>query len=401
MSGRFHGNTSVEANADLDALWALVPGAGVIAGILASITAIKAEIAALQGGVDAHYQANPNAGSIVAAAGDLTGAIFVVGQYTGDSASGTLTTRTASQMIADAALAVGSSYMVRILNTGPNPWTLTGGADVTIVGSPTIGSSSWTDYLVRVTDGAAMSFQFAGSQGAGGAAKFRVPFVYGDDNVTGPGSFTHTVSAGVTHIEIEAWGAGGGAPGTSVTPPAGAGGGGAYVWAAKAVTPGDTLAIVTGAGAVSAHPAVAGADTTVDVTGIIAGGGFPAAVSGGNVNGGAGGLPQWDSGYVLVARGLVGQPGTTVSPLPGSVVSTLGPAVIVRGGDSPKGGSGAISFMALGNSQDGDGGTGTKLSSGGQPATQPGGGAANCNSAGQQGIDESGGNGLVIVWEYQ
>ena len=72
------------------------------------------------------YTANALSGAGTASAGDLTGAALVYALYSAVGAA-TLTTRTAAQMIADAALAIGQTYLCRIINSSGGTTTLGAG----------------------------------------------------------------------------------------------------------------------------------------------------------------------------------------------------------------------------------------------------------------------------------
>lgn len=99
-------------------------------------------------------------GNGTAAAGALEGGEFTVYATSGATA---LTTRTAAQMITQAGLAVGQSYMLRVYNTNAGTLTLTGGTGVTITGTATIATNVFRDYIVTVTGAATITFQNVGS----------------------------------------------------------------------------------------------------------------------------------------------------------------------------------------------------------------------------------------------
>lgn len=99
-------------------------------------------------------------GNGTAAAGALEGGQFTVYATSGATA---LTTRTAAQMITQAGLAVGQSYILRVYNTNAGTLTLTGGTNVTITGTATIATAVFRDYVVTVTGAAAITFQNIGS----------------------------------------------------------------------------------------------------------------------------------------------------------------------------------------------------------------------------------------------
>lgn len=189
----------------------------------------------------------------------------------------------------------------------------------------------------------------------------RVPFVY-----SSTGAHTHTVSAGVTKVEIEAWGAG--APGKIVGGGTGSvqnfgGGGGAYAWGAFDVDPSDTIALVVGAAGVLPND---GGDSTVNVTDLVAGGGK---------YGGTGGVA---SGTITTKRLQNGQAG--------GVSGAINADASVHGGAGANGGVGGYAFNLTGS------GAGTTA------AAVPGGGGAAADSGTQT---AAAADGLIIVWEYQ
>lgn len=113
----------------------------------------------------AKYTLNATVGSTTAALGDLTGANYVVANYSAVTSGGVanLTTRTAAQMFADHGAVVGQTYEVEIMNSaGANVMTLVGGAGVTITGSANIsnGNSRW--YIVTFNSPTTMTFQNLG-----------------------------------------------------------------------------------------------------------------------------------------------------------------------------------------------------------------------------------------------
>jgi hypothetical protein len=112
--------------------------------------------------ISAKYAANATAGATVAAAGDLTGAAFCYALYSAVGAAN-LTTRTAALMIADGGLAIGQTYVVRIINSSAGITTVVGGTGVTITGTATLAVGSFRDFLVTVTGAASMTFQSVGT----------------------------------------------------------------------------------------------------------------------------------------------------------------------------------------------------------------------------------------------
>jgi hypothetical protein len=102
--------------------------------------------------------------------GYMTGAGSVYATSTGNGANA-LTTRTAAQLYADLALAIGFnppigySYDIRITNTGNNTVTPTAGAGVTINGSPlsTIATNTFRDFVCTVTGASSFTMQSTGT----------------------------------------------------------------------------------------------------------------------------------------------------------------------------------------------------------------------------------------------
>jgi hypothetical protein len=113
----------------------------------------------------AKFTLNVTAGVQTAAQGDMTGAAVVTVQYTLVGAAA-LTTRTATQLIADAGLAglgIGDSWMVEIENTNAGTITLTAGAGVTLTGTATIATTISRRYVVTITAAGAVTFQMVSS----------------------------------------------------------------------------------------------------------------------------------------------------------------------------------------------------------------------------------------------
>lgn len=103
------------------------------------------------------------AAAATAAAGDLTGAAYVVFTNTAIN-PGTYTTRTAAQMLADGLLSVGDTYELRIINgQGTGVLTLGNGVGVTLTGTMTMAINSWRDFIVTVTGANAITIQNAGT----------------------------------------------------------------------------------------------------------------------------------------------------------------------------------------------------------------------------------------------
>lgn len=111
----------------------------------------------------AKFSSNAGAGPLVASAGDLTGAMSVICNYTGIGAS-TLTLRTAAQMFADHGAIAGQTYEVGIMNTNAGTITLTApDGNTTITGTATIATNTTRWYEVKFTSATTMTLQNIGS----------------------------------------------------------------------------------------------------------------------------------------------------------------------------------------------------------------------------------------------
>lgn len=109
----------------------------------------------------AKYTKNTTVGATVAAQGDLTGAYYVQAEYSAVGAAA-LTTRSAAQMIADAGLQIGESYVLEITNTSGGTTTLTAGAGVTLTGTMTMATNTTRRFNVKVTGDNAITIQSTG-----------------------------------------------------------------------------------------------------------------------------------------------------------------------------------------------------------------------------------------------
>jgi len=107
--------------------------------------------------------------NFTASAGQLTGSHLNALQCTANGANA-VTTRTASQLIADLQAEYGVpividgsfTFVTRITNSGNSTVTLTAGAGVTITGTATIATGAWRDFAVTIGPGAAVTFQNIG-----------------------------------------------------------------------------------------------------------------------------------------------------------------------------------------------------------------------------------------------
>lgn len=90
--------------------------------------------------------------SSTAAAGQLSGSAITVCNNSGGT-PGTLTTRTAAQMIADSGLCKGNNYLLLLVNgQGTGTLTLAGGSGVTVVGTATVATNTARLFTVIVTN---------------------------------------------------------------------------------------------------------------------------------------------------------------------------------------------------------------------------------------------------------
>lgn len=99
------------------------------------------------------------------AAGQCSGAAFVVYNNT-QGTPGSIAFRTAAQMFADDPYArVGGSYILRIKNgQGTGTLTVTGGATgITLTGTATIGINTFRDFVVTYTSASALVIQSVGT----------------------------------------------------------------------------------------------------------------------------------------------------------------------------------------------------------------------------------------------
>jgi len=120
------------------------------------ISSIAGEVGIVDGGPAAVYRADANAAAHVLTAANLTGSsTSVVLAMTGAlAAAANATTDTAANIVAAMASAgVGASYKLRVINesSGAFPWTVVGGAGVTVTGTATIAQNTWREFVVSVT----------------------------------------------------------------------------------------------------------------------------------------------------------------------------------------------------------------------------------------------------------
>jgi hypothetical protein len=95
------------------------------------------------------------AGPATLLANDITGTTSLVVLLNTNAASGTVTTRTAAEMIVDNASGVATiSYLLRIINTGAGAFTLAAGAGVTLSGTMTVLVNTFRDFVVTLNGSA-------------------------------------------------------------------------------------------------------------------------------------------------------------------------------------------------------------------------------------------------------
>ena len=162
-----------------------------------------------------------------------------------------------------------------------------------------------------------------------------------------PFNRTFTVPQGVTRIQVEAWGAGGGASDDQLA----VGGAGGYARALLSVNPGDTYTVVVGGGG-KGKPAIPG--ETDDSSAGFGGGGSPAPNSGAGGGGGATYMMQDSTSHVVIAAGGGGGGGGAN----GSGGMGGGAGFTIGGGGAAGGGGGGGFFAQV----DGAGGVGGQTS---------------------------------------
>lgn len=97
------------------------------------------------------------------AAGQLTGSDYNTYANTGNT-PGTITTRTAAQMIADIPNAyTGLTWVTRIYHGGTGTLTVGAGTGVTITGTATVATTTWRDFACSITGAATITMQNIGS----------------------------------------------------------------------------------------------------------------------------------------------------------------------------------------------------------------------------------------------
>jgi len=109
--------------------------------------------------VEAKYGTVATAGPATAGAGEMTGAGFVVAEYTNIGANN-LTTRTATQMFAESPdFKVGDSYVLVVRNVNAGQITIVAGGGVTLTGTATIAANTERIYIITFTSATALVMQ--------------------------------------------------------------------------------------------------------------------------------------------------------------------------------------------------------------------------------------------------
>lgn len=173
-----------------------------------------------------------------------------------------------------------------------------------------------------------------------------------------PGTYTFTVPAGVTSLNVQCWGAGAGATGGSTSTGQGAGGGGAYAGEPNyAVTPGQVLSYTVGAGGTGDH---VGSSSSPD-----------------------GGATIFDSGHVA-GNGVTANGGLSYrnSRNYGPGGTTAGNTVAFAGGNGGPLQYGQVNGSGGGGSAGAEGNGGNGNQGGGAGSAGAGGGAAGGNGSG-------------------
>jgi Bacterial Ig-like domain (group 2) len=262
-------------------------------------------------------------------------------------------------------LTVTAATLVSIAITPANPSVVVGNTiQFTATGSYT--DSSTQDLTAQVmwasdTHSVATISNVSGTQGLasslttgtanisailGSIAAASVPLSVEPPSFTTPGSYTWTVPANVTSIQIVATGGGGGGAGTTNgVGPGAPGGSGALVTELLSVTPGQLIALVVGGGAGAPAPGWGGACSP---------------------GGGGGGASSFDSGnadQIIAGGGGGGGSGCGQSETPGGN----------GGGAGGAGGSGGGSYGGAGGSGGTGGADGEGTNAGGNGDGGPGG----------------------------
>jgi hypothetical protein len=197
---------------------------------------------------------------------------------------------------------------------------------------------------------------------------------------TSPGTYTFTVPAGVTSLNVQCWGGGGGGNG-SVPPPPGGGGGGGGGYAGNpsyAVSPGQVITYVVGAGGAGGAPGFTGSDGTNSV--------FDSTFVAGNsvlALAGLQWLPQFNAGNGG------GNPASGLGPGIGTVLFAGGNGGPQAGQSNGAGGGGSAGSAGNGGGGNAGGNGGAGGSGGGEPGGNGGFGSSN----GSNGTAPGGGGG--------
>jgi len=217
------------------------------------------------------------------------------------------------------------------------------------------------------------------------------------------GIYTFVVPAGVTGIQVEAWGGGGaGGQAASGSNGKGGGGGGAYASGTVNVTPGNNYAVTVGAGGKSpvgqTTPSTSGGLSSF-VSSIIASGGTFGDNTSTSGQGGLGGLASTSTGITKKNGGNGGNGNTATNGAGGGGGSSASATVVGVNGNNYSGSNGG----AGGNGAGGNGGKGGSFitpsvlndANSGFPGIAPGGGGGGRADLGS--VSGNGANGQVII----
>jgi len=208
---------------------------------------------------------------------------------------------------------------------------------------------------------------------------------------TANGNFT--VPAGVTSINVQAWGGGGAGGQASIfSVGKGGGGGGAYASSILAVTPGNTYNVTIGAGGTAPNQtteSTAGGSTSFDAL-VIAQGGNNGNNTNSSGTGGVGGLASESIGTTKFNGGNGGNGNTNSGGGGGSSATVSRDGVNGGNASGAEGGAGGIDA-------NGDGGNGGDKNNIGLGGTFPGGGGGGRGDLGSA-SGEGGRGQLIIYW---
>jgi hypothetical protein len=221
-----------------------------------------------------------------------------------------------------------------------------------------------------------------------------------------PGNTTWTCPAGVTSVQIQAWGGGGGAGGAGAHyASTGGGAGGSFVQYTASVTPGTIYQLTVGAGGAGG----AGGAANSGASGSTGGSSYFGNTTSGNpagalilAVGGPGSVGNNSAGTGTSSRTATnGATATNAGNLPssGATVNTAGTSganAVTNTNNSGAGGAGA---GPTGSAGGGAGGAALTSANNGNPGTAPGGGGggADQSSSSSNGTGGAGGNGQIAI----